>query len=405
MLDVVKNIREFNAGRDPERLTIKFAKMRTSLYVFLRATCHLFYDRLPVNDLPNDAPLSWICGDLHLENFGSYKGENRLVYFDINDFDESALAPVNWDLVRLLASISVAAETLHIGPRKAESLSMDFIASYCETLKTGKATWIERDTADGLVKQLLDGLKNESREEHLDKHTERSKKNRSIRCDGLRALKAVKKDRERVTELIDVFAKTHENKDFFKVLDVARRIAGVSSLGVERYVILVKGRGSPDNNYLLDLKESRPSSLETHLDAIAAQPPFESHAHRVVAVQMRMQAVPMAFLNPMAKRKSSYVLRGLQPSEDRVALDDPDVTFEQIRDVVTQMGRVVASAQLRSAGLQGSANADALIAFGSARKTWQKSLLNTAQRCGVQNDADWKEFSSAYDLGAFNESA
>ena len=325
------------------------------------------------------------------------------MYFDINDFDESALAPVSWDLVRLLTSIAVAAKTLRIGSRKVELLSVHFIAAYCETLQSGKATWIERDTADGLVRHLLDDLKDESREEHLDKYSKRSKQTRSIICDGLRALKANKKDHERVIEWVDAFATKMGNREFFKVLDVARRIAGVGSLGVERYMILVKGRGSPDNNYLLDLKESRPSSLATHLGAITAQPAFESHAHRVVAVQTRMQAVPMAFLNPIAKRKSSYVLRGLQPSEDRVALDDPEVTFEQIVDVIAQIGRVVASAQLRSAGLQGSDNADALIAFGAARKTWQKSLLKVAQQCSVQNDADWKVFSSAYDSGTFKK--
>ena len=98
-------------------------------------------------------------------------------------------------------------------------------------------------------------------------------------------------------------------------------------------------------------------------------------------------------------------MRGLQPSEDRVALDDPEVSFEQMSDVITQMGRVVASAQLRSAGLQGSANADALMAFGSARKTWQASLLKVAQQCAAQNAADWKVFSDAYDAAAFGKSA
>lgn len=46
-MDIVSTIRDFNAGRDPERLAMKYANMRTSPFVFLRATCHLFYDRLP----------------------------------------------------------------------------------------------------------------------------------------------------------------------------------------------------------------------------------------------------------------------------------------------------------------------------------------------------------------------
>jgi hypothetical protein len=53
----------------------------------------------------------------------------------------------------------------------------------------------------------------------------------------------------------------HTDPDFFEVLDVARRIAGNGSLGVDRYVILVRGKGSPDGNDLLDLKEALPSAV------------------------------------------------------------------------------------------------------------------------------------------------
>ena len=104
-MNVIDQIKAFNTGRDPERLALKYEKMRASPFGFLRATCHLFYDRLPTGGVFKSAPPVWVCGDLHLENFGSYKGNNRLAYFDLNDFDESALAPASWDLVRMLASL------------------------------------------------------------------------------------------------------------------------------------------------------------------------------------------------------------------------------------------------------------------------------------------------------------
>ena len=94
MQNIVLNILNFNAGRDSERLTMKYHNMRRDAFVFLRGTCHLFYARLPSHTLFQRAPLAWCCGDMHLENFGSYKADNRLVYFDINDFDEAALAPL-----------------------------------------------------------------------------------------------------------------------------------------------------------------------------------------------------------------------------------------------------------------------------------------------------------------------
>lgn len=93
MIDIVKDIATFNAKREPERLAMKYKLMRTSPFVFLRGTCHLFYERLPLGSMLEGAPAVWVCGDMHLENFGSYKGDNRLVYFDINDFDEACLAP------------------------------------------------------------------------------------------------------------------------------------------------------------------------------------------------------------------------------------------------------------------------------------------------------------------------
>ncbi len=86
MLDAIDCVRRHNAGRDPERLALAYAKMSASPFVFLRGSWHLFYERAAALDLPA-APATWICGDLHFENFGSYKGDNRLVYFLCQRFD------------------------------------------------------------------------------------------------------------------------------------------------------------------------------------------------------------------------------------------------------------------------------------------------------------------------------
>jgi len=399
VLDVVETIRCFNAGREPERLAMKYANMSKSPFVFLRGACHLFYDRLPAIPLPAGAPSAWVCGDLHLENFGSYKGDNRLVYFDVNDFDESALAPVTWDLVRLLASVLTAAESLKIQPAQATSLCRDFIAGYAQALETGKARWVERDTAQGLIKTLLEGLKGRKRVELLDRRTELNKRRRVIRCDREHALKASAKEQTRARELVHAFAATQDNPRFFEVLDVARRVAGTGSLGVERYVVLVRGKGSPDGNYLLDLKEAQRSSLVKHLTQ--SQPTGPSEAERIVAAQTRLQAVSAAFLHPIDGPLGSYVLRGLQPSEDSVRLNASRAKFKRIREVLQDMGRMVAWAQLRSSGRQGADTADALIAFGADRKAWQGALLNAARQCAKQTAKDWKTYAKAYDQGAF----
>lgn len=397
-MDAVRTIQRFNAGRDPERLAMKYKNLSKSPFVFLRGTCHLFYERLPAARMRVKSPLVWACGDLHLENFGSFKGDNRLVYFDINDFDESALAPASWDLVRFLTSVLLAADDLKADAGEARTLCNAFVRAYAAALVSGSPRWVERDTAGGLVKELLGSLESRTRVHHLNKRTQRKQGQRTIRCDDEHAmLVSDAAERKRVIKMIGSHPQAQASPEFFKVLDVAHRIAGTGSLGLERYVVLVEGKGSPDGNYLLDLKQSMESSLVPHLKA--RQPAWPTQAQRIVAVQQRVQAAPMAFLHAIERGKKSYVLRGLQPSEDRVDLYEPGVSFEKIRSVVEHMGRIVAWGQLRSSGRQGSAIADELIAFGNTRKAWHDELVGAARRCAKLVRKDWAVFGAVYDAG------
>lgn len=396
-MDAVRTIQRFNAGRDPQRLAMKYTNLRKSPFVFLRGTCHLFYERLPAARMRVKAPPVWACGDLHLENFGSFKGDNRLVYFDINDFDESALAPASWDLVRFLSSVLLAADDLKADARQARALCNAFVRAYAAALASGSPRWVERDTASGLIEELLGSLESRTRVHHLNERTRRKQDRRTIRCDDKRAMQASDAEHERVRKMIESHPQAQARPEFFKVLDVAHRIAGTGSLGLERYVVLIEGKGSPNGNYLLDLKQSVASSLVPHLKV--GQPEWPTQAHRIVAVQQRVQAAPMAFLHAIERRKSSYVLRGLQPSEDRVELYEPGVSVEKVRSVVEEMGRIVAWGQLRSSGRQGSAIADELIAFGRTRKVWHDELVGAARRCAKLVRKDWAAFSAAYDAG------
>jgi uncharacterized protein (DUF2252 family) len=397
-MDVVREITRFNAGRDVERLAIKYRRMRADAFVFLRATNHLFCERLRrAGPLPK-SPSTWACGDLHLENFGTYKGDNGLVYFDLNDFDEAALAPAAWDAVRMLASIFVGAGSMQATHAEALALSRSFLDAYALALADGKALRIERDTTQGPVRQLFDSLQARTRVEFLDARTELKGRRRRLRLDGKRALPASKEQQQHATAIVDAFAATQETPRFYEVLDVARRIAGSGSLGVERYVILVHGKGSPDQNRLLDLKQALPSAVTANL--ATRQPEWRSQAHRVVAVQQRMQAVAMAFLHPIKRGKRSFVLRALQPSEDRVWLDRSRQSLGQLDSVLRNMGQALAWAQLRSGGRDGSAIADALIDWGG-RMRWRKDLLALAQGCATQASADWRTYAMAYDAGLF----
>ena len=398
-MDIVREIQAFNAGRDPERLALKYRAMRLSPFAFLRGTCHLFYAELPRGGVFKSTPLAWVCGDLHLQNFGSYKGDNRLVYFDVNDFDEAALAPASWELVRLLTSLRVSASELGLDAAAAQALCRHVLDAYAAALALGKAYWLERETAQGPVRELLDGLRERPRAVFLDARTNLMRGKRRLRCDGKKALPVSAEQRESVTRFMAGFAKNQPNPDFFSVLDVARRVAGTGSLGVQRYCVLVRGKGSPDGNYILDLKQALPSSLVRRLKV--PQPRWATEAERVVAVQRRMQAVPMAFLHPVVFDGQAFVLRALQPSADRLALSASRHKAATLVDVVTALGRLVAWAQLRSSGRDGSASADEWIDFGK-REKWKGRLLDASHDFAARTERDFADFSAAFDDAALN---
>lgn len=399
---VVERIRRFNAGRDPERLALKYRTMRSSVFAFLRGTCHLFYARLPEVPLLRAAPLAWICGDLHLENFGSYKGDNRLVYFDLNDFDEAVLAPCTWDLVRVVTSILVGGQSFGLDRGQERMLSRRFLDAYAAAIAEGKARWVERETAQGLVGRLLNRARLRKRKEFLDSRTVRIGGRRKIGVDGKRALAVTQKQRARIKRFMREFATHQPNPKFYRLLDVARRIAGTGSLGVERYVLLVEGKGSPNGNYLLDLKQALPSSLAPFLQW--KQPKWQNEAQRVATLQRRQQAVPMAFLGPVVMDGTPYVLRGLQPVEDRVALDKWRGDLALLEQTLVTMAQLTAWSQLRSSGRQGSATVDELIEYWGKRNRREK-LLELAVQCRRQTERDWKAYCKAFDRDAFPEAS
>ena len=386
-------IERFNAGRDPERLRIKYRKMRSSPFAFFRGTAHLFWEDLASRSgaLP-DSPLVWACGDLHFENFGSFQGDNGLSYFDLNDFDDAALAPASWEIARFVASAYVAAPSLSLTRSEANELVKLFLDAYREALVDGKARWIERATASGMVRTLLRRVTKETPLTLIDSRTAVRKGKRRIDVDGRRALPVTDSQRRRVTRQLDNFAKSQPDPDFFRVIDIARRVAGLGSLGLERYIVLVHGDGGPDGNALLDAKKAVPSSLASFQSL--RQPAWPSEADRIVSIQRRMQAIAPAMLHAKKVGRGGYVLRELQPTSDRLSLRDARGDPHQLRSAAKSMGGVTAWAQLRSSGRDGSAIADSLISFAAASE-WKRSIIDYGRRYEAQVRRDYRDFVEA----------
>ncbi len=392
---IVDSILSYNAGREPERVALKYKAMRQDAFAFMRGTCHLYYQDWPASDKQlNDAPLAWISGDLHLENFGCYKGDNRLVYFDLNDFDEAVLAPATWELGRWLTSIMVAAKSLQLPKGDAIRLCQLGLDSYAAALMTGKARWLERETAKGMIRDLLNPLTLRNRKTFLNSRTKLRNGKRCIKVDGQRALALAPQERADVIAFVEGYALQQPNPDFYRPLDAARRIAGTGSLGIARYVILVEGHGSPDSNYLIDLKEAIPGALMPYVRH--KQPEWQSEAHRVASVQHWAQAIAPAFLSAVTFQEKPFVIKGLQPTQDRLALEGWNGKLKRLEQVIRGMGEIVAWSHLRSGGHSGSAIADEWITFGN-RRDWHAPLLKQATSYAAKIGADWQKYCREYD--------
>jgi len=395
---LLDRIARFNHGRDPERLALKFEAMQKSAFAFFRGTCHLFCEDWPATSRLNDTPVVWVCGDLHIENFGTYKGDNRLVYFDIADFDESTLAPCAWDLTRLATSALILAKSHGLKRKSAIAHCDVFLDAYRAALREGKARWIERAVAQGPVKSLLQSLGSQDRGAFIASRTDRGSRGTRVRIDGEHTLEISQKDRKRIARFMADLVRNRPYSRFFRVLDVARRIAGTGALGLERYTILVEGRGGLAGHFLLDLKFAAQSALAPYVTQ--SQLRWKTDAERIVTLQRRMQAISPALLHPVSIGSKSYVLRELMPSEDKLDLKEWKGKPGDLAMLARDLGFLLAWSELRSGGRQGSATIDELIAFGADRK-WRRSVLDYAEHYQGVASRDWKTFRAAYRDGAF----
>ena len=167
---------DFNKGLLPNMVKLKYQAMAENIFRFYRGTCHLFYEDLAAAAPLPPSPTTWISGDLHLENFGSYKADNGLVYFDLNDFDEGILAPASWELVRMITSIFIAFDNLEIDDEQAMNMAKLFLNNYSATLVRGKAIGIDPRTAKGIVCAFLTAVEKRRQKDLLKKRTMPKKK-------------------------------------------------------------------------------------------------------------------------------------------------------------------------------------------------------------------------------------
>ena len=395
-VDPVEAIVAVNRGRDPALLARKFAAMASDAFAFLRASAGLAHSALDLAALPQ-SPVGWVCGDMHLNNFGCFRGLNRLVYFDMNDFDEAARLPLAVDLLRFLGSILTAAPGFALTRQEAQTVAGVALHRYAEALARGKALWLEPETARGAIRALLEQVSSRRRRDLLARHTEVIMGRRHL-CIGDPRVPRLPQDspwRNLLTGALASLGELYESREFFLPRDFARRIAGMGSLGLPRYAALVRGRADPDRNALIDFKLAAPSSA-VHALPRFEQPAWADEAQRVVDVQDICQASCPAYLTAMPIGGRPFVVRELQPVEDRVALEQLARRPKRFVDALSSMADVAAYAHLRAAGRLGAASPETMVEFGFELMAQPKPWIDAAREVDAHNSRAQRVFRTAW---------
>ncbi len=296
--------------------------MLVSPFTFYRGAAKIMAADLAAT--PNSGLTVQLCGDAHLMNFGVFGSPERRLVFDVNDFDETLPGPFEWDVKRLAASVEIAGRDRGFSGKKRTPAVTATVAAYRTAMRDFAAmkdleVWYARLDADLVLQEM--------RKELAPQRRRRAKSDLSAARakDSLRAFdrltgvvdgeRRIISDPPLVVPAVDLLgperAKQHEDElaellaryrttlstdrrhllDGFRMVDLARKVVGVGSVGTNAWIVLLLGRDA-DDALFLQAKEAQASVLEEHLAPSA----HDSSGERVVAGQRLMQASSDIFL-------------------------------------------------------------------------------------------------------------
>jgi uncharacterized protein (DUF2252 family) len=386
MRDPVAEFQEYNrafARRNPELLRLKVERMAASAFAFFRGTFHLFARDIldgvfeTVAPVPRTAAEVDLVGDLHAENFGTFRGADGAVHYDINDFDETTHGRFDFDVRRQAASLLLAAQERKDSLTDAVLTALAFLTRYTEAvkriLKKGRDLDLDvnEKTSSGsrAVDQLVRTAAANKRSAFIDKLTKVEKGRRQV-LRSVHYFNLPDGEREQAVRLLEDYRRRLEEPpqdDFFQVEDVCGRVSGIGSMGRFRYVVLIAGKGSDDaRNRLLEFKEARPSAYDLHRGRDTEAAALAGRAERVIGVQRASQASSNPRLGFALDGGMSFQVRELGPREARLDLKGlPAATA--LQDVGRVQADILARVHARAAArVVGVANPLAELGDGEA---------------------------------------
>jgi uncharacterized protein (DUF2252 family) len=415
--EFMTNNRPF-AARGPELLRLKVARMAASPFAFFRGTFHLFardvldkqHESLP--SLRTDGAELDLVGDIHSENYGTFKAADGQVHYDVNDFDETTSGRFTFDVARLATSLFLAAREAVTGLDQTLPVVVTFLQTYAaevqRLVKKGGGVDVSEASPSG-AKAVDDFVAEKAaakRPHFIERQTEPDGKRRRL-VRGRVYYNLPDDQAAQARRLLDDYRKRPGappgSDDFYAVQDVAGRVSGIGSMGRYRYAVLVAGKGAAEaRNVILEFKESLPSAYDTCRGRDTGPAALSGRAERVVAAQRRSQAAASAYLGVAQDGGLSFQAREIGPAADRIDFKKLGAA-PRLAEVAGVQARVLARIHARAvAGAVGPTNplaeledadvfAQRLLAFALAYADLaaRDYQVFVSRRAEIEDTANW----------------
>jgi uncharacterized protein (DUF2252 family) len=349
MRDPIAEFMNFNrpfALRNPELLRVKVARMAESPFAFFRGTFHLYardvLERQLVPELlfNGEGTELDLVGDIHSENYGTYKAADGLVHYDVNDFDETTRGRFDFDVCRLATSLLLASQARGDPLGETVQIALATLATYTDIVipalkKSRDLDFDINETNPGAfspVSALIATAAAAKRPAFIQRLTELKDGHRRL-TRSTHYFNLSDAERDQAVRLLGDYRKrlphSEDTKNYYDVEDVCGRISGIGSMGRYRYVVLVSGKGSFEaRNVLIEFKEARPSAYDLYRNRETGPDSLVARAERVITVQRLSQAAFSARLGFAVDGNQSFQVREIGPPDARVdtrSLKSPDL--------------------------------------------------------------------------------
>lgn len=401
--DSIAIMEQQHADRLQSLIPVRVGRMLESPFTFYRGSAALMAHDLADAPTTNVEVIS--CGDAHISNFGWFASPERVLTFDLNDFDEASSAPWEWDVKRMVTSAYLAAIDNGLRADQAYDIARAGSSAY----QWGLAELMSVPVLDRYYfhanTDVLEEHVNRSSRKVFERTTKKATQNNSDRVLG--KIETVQSDNGlRIVDQAPIMMHSDEAKldisiqllnDFllsvredialllthFVLQDVVLRVVGVGSVGTRCFILLLKGpQGEP---FFLQIKEAQKTVLETYgkrKPQLFGQPVKQGpgfNGKRVIACQRTLQAVSDPFLGYLHTGGVDYYVRQFRDMKGSFDLTRLDA--KQLEAYTRLCGALLARGHSQSpnAGIvQGYLNRSKR--FDSAMADWAAAYSDVVQR-------------------------